>query len=284
LPAALPTHPAFHAALPPSSRRRTQDPSTIRVNIQSPRKINPGESQPGTLLYETRNSPVYQTAGPGMMNGIDETIEASSQPLNPSNDNLTPPPPPPPPAPPILKELQHLAMPPPPPPAPLYRPNNPNTNSVVSGVSQGSGVIEIVMDEDGDKVVQVPNTIAEVPPPPPPQPTQSAPSRKSSISHNRGRSENDNSLSGRFSRAAERLRSASRGRNGSPMLERNKSPQQESSPYESVPPLWSPKNTTPGIQAIPSLPSMSSIPSMPSTERHPREVKAAMMEMEGGMI
>jgi hypothetical protein len=267
LPAALPTHPAFQAALPPSSRRRTQDLNAIRPPIQSPRKVNPGEAQPGTLGYESRNnSPVYSVGTSGVMGGIDETIEASSQPINPSNDNLTPPPPPPAPAPPILKELQHLATPPPPPPAPLYRPGNPNTNSIVSGVSQGSGVIEIVMDDDEDK----PNvSTIEVP-----AQSQLQPVRTSSISHNRGRSENDSSLSGRFSRAAERLRSASRGRNGSPLMERTKSPQ-EQSPYESIPPLWSPTrsaNNTPNIGGPGN-----------TTERHPREVKASL-NIEGGMI
>jgi hypothetical protein len=270
LPAALPTHPAFHTALPPSNRRRTQD--------QSPRKINPGESQPGMLGYEVRNnSPVYSTSSPNIMNGIDETIEASTQPVNPSNDNLTPPPPPPPPAPPILKELQHLAMPPVPPPAPLYRPGNPNTNSIVSGVSQGSGVIEIVMDEEEEKVTlpaapasaSPTKLVLEIPAPPQPQ------FARNSISHSRGRSENDNTLTGRLSRAAERLRSASRGRNASPMVERTRSPQ-ELSPYESIPPMWS---TTRSANATPAAATGV------VAERHPREVKAAAMnQTDGGMI
>jgi hypothetical protein len=268
LPAALPTHPAFQAALPPSSRRKTQDPNAARSPLLSPRKINPGESQPGTLGYESRNnSPVYAAVSPSQMGGIDETIEASVQPLNPSNDNLTPPPPPPPPAPPILKELQHLAMPPPPPPAPLYRPNDANTQSMISGVSQGSGVIDIVMDDEDEKASSAPEAPAQPNPP-------FAHTRTSSLGHNRGRSENDNSFSGRFSRAAERLRSASRGKNGtSPLTARSP---QDHSPYESVPPLWSqnrPANTTP------SQPSAA-----PTSERHPREVKAAIQGMEGGMI
>jgi hypothetical protein len=271
LPAALPTHPAFQAALPPSSRRRTQDPNAVRNALLASRKITTGESQPGTLGYEARNNnPIYASGIPGIMSGIDETIEANTQPINPSNNDLTPPPPPPPPAPPILKELQHLAMPPPPPPAPLYRPHNPNTNSMVSGVSQGSGVslgsgvIEIVMDDDEGKP-DVPNPVIEPPPAPPQQQQSNRP-----INHNRGRSENDNTISGRFSRAAERLRSASRGK--SPAVERTKSPQ-ESSPYESLPPLWNtPRsmNNTPQVQTG-------------NVERHPREVKAAMA-MEGGMI
>ena len=272
LPAALPTHPAFQAALPPSSRRLTQGPPGSRSPpMLSPRKINPGESQPGTLGYEARNNaPVYSSGQPNIMSGIDETIEASSQPINPSNNNLTPPPPPPPPAPPILKELQHLAMPPPPPPAPLYRPNNPNTNSIVSGVSQGSGVIEIVMDDDEDKP-NATSPVIEVPASPP-QNLQANVARNSSISHNRGRSENDNSLTGRFSRAAERLRSASRGRNGT----RSPQEQLQPSPYESVPGMWSPNHA-------PSIPPMPSAAGNSIVERHPREVKATM-NMEGGMI
>ncbi|KUJ23153.1 uncharacterized protein LY89DRAFT_573742 [Mollisia scopiformis] len=277
LPAGLPTHPAFHAALPPSNRRKTQDPNNMRGSpLASPRKIIPGESQPGTLGYEARgNSPVYTISRPEILSGIDETIEASKQPLNPSNDNLTPPPPPPPPVPPILKELQHLAMPPPPPPAPLYRPGStPNTNSMVSGVSQGSGVslgsgvIEIVMDDD-EKVVPAP-TQAEMSPP------QPAFARTSSVSHSRGRSENDKTMAGRFSRATERLRSASRGRNGPPpQLDRTRSPPvQEISPYESVPNSWS----------RPGPPSVNSVSTGNTTERHPRDVAAAMRDMEGGMI
>lgn len=270
LPAAMPTHPAFQAALPPSSRRRAQE-----TNI-STRKISPGESQPGTLGYETRNnSPVYSTANPPVMSGIDETIEANQQPLNPSNDNLTPPPPPPPPAPPILRELQHLAMPPPPPPAPLYRPNNPNTNSIVSGVSsQGSGVIEIVMDEEEEKN-NGPNSAVDIPAPP-----QAPFARETKISHSRGRSENDNSISGRFSRAAERLRSASRGRNTtSPIIDRTKSPL-DSSPYESVPPIgqWTNSRSANNTPIVPTAGGFL------ATERHPREVKAAMHQGDGGMI
>lgn len=273
LPAGLPTHPAFQAALPPSSRRK--DSTSGRAPQFSPvRKINPGESQPGTIGYESRNnSPVYSVNPPTVMGGIDETIEANKSLLIPSNNNLTPPPPPPPPAPPILKELQHLAMPPPPPPAPLgpmYR--NPNTNSITSGVSQGSGVIEIVMDEDEEA-------------PPPVQVVEHSPpksrSRTGSVSerpgHSRGRSFNDNSITGRFSRATERIRSASRGNTGSPIKNRQRSPT-ETSPYESIHPMW-------GTDAPPPLPKYSNNPASPlSTERHPVDVRNNYMEMEGGMI
>ncbi|KAH8816319.1 hypothetical protein F5884DRAFT_662453 [Xylogone sp. PMI_703] len=281
LPADLPTHPAFQAALPPSSRMRTQDmTSAMRMSqMQASRKIAPGESQPGTLGYETRNnSPVY-SAQP-IMNGIDETIEAGNHSSNLSNNNLIPPPPPPPPAPPMLKELQHLATPPPPPPPPIYRPNDPNTNSMVSGVSQGSGlslgsgVIEIVMDDEDEKpgMTNAPAVEAQAPP----QHSRTH-SRTASISHVRGRSENDNTFSGRFSRAAERLRSASRGRNnGGDRLERTKSPQDTVSPYESVPPPFGMNRSTSDTPAAQYA--------GPVTERHPREIKAAMGMMEGGMF
>jgi hypothetical protein len=241
------------------------------------RKINPGDSQPGTLGYETRNNnPVYSTGNPAMMSGIDETIEANTQSLNPSNDNLTPPPPPPPPAPPILKELQHLATPPPPPPAPiapLYRHNDPNTNSIVSGVSsQGSQVIEIVMDEEEEKASS-PNQSGSAPP-------QQPFGRDSAASHSRGRSENDNSISGRFTRAAERLRSASRGRNTtSPIADFTKP--YEPSPYESVPPVWN-MNRNAATSPAASNANLSGNGNM--IERHPREVKGAMSQEDGGMI
>lgn len=277
LPAALPTHPAFQAALPPSSRRKTQEPNAQRSPVPSPRKINPGEAQPGTLGYEARNnSPVYSTHSPAVMGGIDETMESSARQTNPANDNLVPPPPPPPPAPPIIPQLQHLATPPPPPPAPLYNPNNPNnTTSMVSGVSTGSADIEIVMDDEEDKT-RSPTTEALTPPQPP---FAQGHTRNRSMGHSRGRSETDNSISGRFTRAAERLRSASRGRNGtkSPPME------QGQSPYESVPPPnWGPARR-PSISS-PPLPNSGSV-----SERHPREVKAAMQsaamqEMQGGMI
>lgn len=286
LPSTLPTHPAFQSAIPPSNRRRTQDPSTVRP-LGSPRKImSGGESQPGTLGYESRVTPAYASGVPGIMSGIAETLESNTPVRNHSNDNLIPPPPPPPPAPPILRELQHLAMPPPPPPAPLYRPNNSNTNSMVSGVSSsgsGSGVIEIVMDDEDDDaksdyVMDVPTSSQQQFQHQPQQQSQQLPQqqfqRSNTISHNRGHSENDNSITGRFNRAAERLRSASRSRNGSPGL----IPQDIQSPYESVPALWSPGRSLSNAQPYGSNNGGQ------TTERHPREVKAAMNQMEGGMI
>jgi hypothetical protein len=310
LPSTLPTHPAFQATLPPSSRRRLQD-----MEIPQ-RKVNPGDVVPGTLGYETRvNQATYSNSM--NMGGIEEILGASI-----SNNNMMPPPPPPPPAPPILRELQHLAQPPPPPPAPLYRIvsnngpgtyDNNNTNSLVSGVSlgsQGSGVIEIVMDDEEEQAPppSPPKpTLAQlsaVPPPPPPPPVRhgsldaagnpAAAPRQSILGHNRGRSinekEKDNSISGRISRATERMRSASRGRNtASPQLNRTKSPI-EHSPYESVPqapPQWAFEQSVLAQrqaerQAQVQLQQQQQQAAQQGLERHPRDVRATMME--GGMI
>jgi hypothetical protein len=265
LPAALPMHPAFQATLPPSNRHTESHAST--------RKINPGDAQPGMLGYESRNnSPVYLNS-PVQMGCIDETIESSTTPINPANNNLIPPPPPPPPsAPPIIKELQHLAKPPPPPPAPLYR-----MVSTTSGNSQPA-TVEIITEVDEAPVAPSRNSPPVAPSrnSPPVAPSRNSPDkfepppRTGSVNHNRGRS-TDNSFSSRLSRATERIRSASRG--ASPQLNRTKSPP-VSSPYESVPPAT--KWTLEQMQG--KLPSNA----QHAIERHPREVKADMIE--GGMI
>lgn len=142
-----------------------------------------------------------------------------------SRDLQRPPPPPGPPGP-FLRELQHLAMPPPPPPAPL---------AFAAPQSQGngalaSGMIEIVMDDEATQApapIHIPPTEIMVPIIPPPAP----PSVKG---HNRGRSVTDaSSISGRISKATERLRSASRSRKDTNMRAQ-KSP--EFAPYESIQP------------------------------------------------
>jgi hypothetical protein len=256
LPATLPTHPAFQAALPPSTRRRNPEaPLDEKSNAQPVRKINPGESGPGTIGYEARtNAPVY--SGSSMvMGGIEETLAASTF----SNNNMLPPPPPPAPAPPILKELQHLATPPPPPPAPLYRSAGP------APPPAPSAVIEIVMDEDA------------------PPPTRTTPPHEATgdqpVGHKRDRSQNENSISGRLSRATERMRSASRG--APPQLSRTKSPPVSppmvAAPYESIPTAkWVLEQVQNRATYQPATPQGH------PAERHPRDVKAEMME--GGMI
>lgn len=263
LPAALPLHPAFHATLPPT-RRRPESSYQRTSQIHASRKINPGEAQPGTLGYEVRN-----TMLPTVMSGIEETLEANTPVYQNSKDNLTPPVPPPPPPPPIIPELQHLKIPPPPPPAPIaprYNQNDPNTDSIVSGVSSQSGVIEIVMDNDDEPhsgtSAGSPQSPPHAHPPGPPLPP---PSQNSTANHTRGRSENDNSIAGRISRAAERLRSASRGRNTVSPAVGTKSPQ-DISPYESVP--W------PISRSNAASPNASGLHTVPT----------AMKPEEGGMI
>ncbi|EJP61793.1 IDC1 protein [Beauveria bassiana ARSEF 2860] len=120
-----------------------------------------------------------------------------------SNEEPLPPPPPPPPPPapmmpPMLKELQHLAQPPPPPPAPL-----PHMRPIYGpGGAIGSGMIEIVMDDDEQPPVAAPNdNMVPVLSPPVPPPSRG---------HNRGRSVGgEGSISGRSRRGSER-RSRSR--------------------------------------------------------------------------
>ncbi|ORY55090.1 uncharacterized protein BCR38DRAFT_357144 [Pseudomassariella vexata] len=176
-----------------------------------------------------------------------------------SRDHQIPPPPPPPP-PPVLRELQHLASPPPPPPAPF-----PGVRSNVAG---GQGTIEIVMDEDDNyyptAAPLVDSTVPIIAAPNPPG---------SRSSHARGRSvteknEKDNSIAGRMSRAAERMRSGSRGRNSSVLGSRTKSPE-TTSPYESV---LSPVSY--------NGPPVSMNNGQQQTERHPREVRAAYQQQQ----
>lgn len=202
----------------------------------------------------------------GGLPGIEERAGSGRHSRKASRDDQIPPPPPPPP---VLKELQHLATPPPPPPAPIpgVRP------TIYTGAQpSGSGTIEIVMDEDDDNN----NNVASIVPVPEPAPQTSSPqmSPSSRNGHSRGRSFGDNSIAGRISRAAERMRSGSRGRTGSILGNRTKSPDTATIPYESVPPPVSMHNggfTSPVNQQLPQ-----------SIERHPREVRAAYQEREFG--
>lgn len=318
LPSGLPTHPAFHAALPPSQRRQNNGSQDYRTShAPPPRKVNPStDNAPGTLGYG-----VYG------MGGIDAALHSGS---GSNNNNMIPPPPPPPPAPPILRELMHLAQPPPPPPAPLRRYGSAaDTNSLVSGVSltsSGSGVIEIVMDDEDASPQHSPKQVSysqqqhspkqapqshqsQHPPPPPPPPAPPGPATQAlpqpggppvsmmrhsvaqsldapARGHNRGRSGNDNSISGRIRSATERMRSASRGRNGAnDKNARTMSPPMETSPYESLPPqTWEGPGGGQGRKM--SLGAQGGERKMSNgglqVERHPREVGASAME--GGMI
>ncbi|KAI9821977.1 MAG: hypothetical protein M1827_002559 [Pycnora praestabilis] len=241
-----------HSFLPPNTRRRNP---TAGLDLAQARVLAVGKSLPGTSGYATMPAPV--------MFSIDETIQASSQAINPENDDQVPPPPPPPP---ILPQLQHLAgsaQPPPPPlPPSVFKPGHAHTNSGGSG--SGIGVINIGIEGQS----RGPTPVVEVPPPPP---------SHSSNGHRRGRSVNEN-LSTRIRGMTDRMRSTSRGRNTrSPPVEHYRGP----APYESVPPLRS-------DQLVRGL-----TPDMYSGSRKPGEYQARMtgdqlqtgyVPMEGGMI
>ncbi|KAI1339917.1 hypothetical protein F5Y15DRAFT_58776 [Xylariaceae sp. FL0016] len=208
------------------------------------------------------------------MRGIDEMLgngRHSRKASRDDNSNNIPPPPPPPPAPPVLKELQHLATPPPPPPAPLPGSGG---RQVVYGSPPGSGSIEIVMDDSEDNgngaipaaAPMHESTVPIIAAPAPP-----------AARHSRGRSSNDNSIAGRIGRAAERMRSASRGRSNS-ILGRNKSPEQ-TSPYESVPnPAGYFAN---GQQQQQQQGQPQQQGNQQSMERHPRDVRATYHQSVG---
>lgn len=105
------------------------------------------------------------------------------------------------PPPPMLKELQHLAIPPPPPPAPL-----PHARRTVNSGALGSGMIEIVMDEDDNAPAAAPNDGMV--------PVLGTPAPRAR-GHNRGRSVGDGLVSARTPQPSMRVRSASRTRKDS---------------------------------------------------------------------
>ncbi|KAI0422542.1 hypothetical protein F5X98DRAFT_155718 [Xylaria grammica] len=296
----VPPVPTNYKTSPPSSGQ----PSPERLSNNSPTKIP--EDEPLTLLPSTVYSPPArpnilrcmsapipeEPAGPaaagvpahpafqnqsarrgsnarkmsvdttGGMRGIDEIIGGGRHSRKSSRDDIPPPPPPPP----VLKELQHLAMPPPPPPAPL-----PGLRPTVYGSPVGTGSIEIVMDEE-EQSSAVPaaapmheSTVPIIAPPAPPS---------SRNGHHRGRSNTDNSIAGRFNRATERMRSASRGRSNSILGARTKSPEQ-TSPYESVPPPPPPVGYNGSVPPPVSQPYQSQ-----AVERHPREVRMAYQQQQ----
>lgn len=171
-------------------------PSTV---YQPPGRPAIPRSMSAPIPDESHHPRGARKASCGDARGIDEVVNGQRR---RSHEEPTPPPPPPPPSPPVLKELQHLAVPPPPPPAPLPHAQRQRNQGAV-----GAGMIEIVMDdEDNVPIAAAPNDgmvpVIALPAPP-------------SKGHRRGRSSGDGSLSGRLSKATERLRSASRGRKDS---------------------------------------------------------------------
>ncbi|KAI9807036.1 MAG: hypothetical protein M1825_005753 [Sarcosagium campestre] len=248
LPAALPTHPAFQHALPPSSRRREMSPNGETSKETKPRKVNgAGSQQPGTLGYETRNAqPVYV--------GIDETLHARNSDGDMSN----------PASPPMLPELKHLAVPPPPPPPPApMRPGHSRANSTSTGVSVGnsSDVISIAIDDTsrGDShVVDVP------------MPSQSAQGMRDRPK--------DESFTGQLRRATMRMRSVSRNRNKSPPIDMTLG-RRTASPYESIP--LPPQMEIP-IRSNTVSPGMERHPREVKAGYTPEMIRGGYME--GGMI
>lgn len=210
--------------------------NNISASRTSPTNAGPGvePEAPLTLLPSTVYSPPPRQAIPRSMSAppqelvppktVDHGALLNRLAYRPSHDSNIPPPPQ------MLQELQHLAMPPPPPPAPL--PYIAGNKPVVYG-GKTSGTIEIVMDDEPPQVpVAIPVSEATVPIIAPPAPPASR------NSHHRGRSSIDHSITGRISRATERMRSASRSRTTTPGLNRNKSPEASiPAPYESVPSL-----------------------------------------------
>ncbi|KAF7538312.1 hypothetical protein G7Z17_g12673 [Cylindrodendrum hubeiense] len=171
------------------------------------------------LIPRSMSAPIPDEPGParfgrkasigGGTRRIDEVVSGERR---RSHEEQVPPPPPPPPAPTMLKELQHLATPPPPPPAPLpYMPRHHEMGAV------GSGMIEIVMDDDETSGNDGPAPV-------------SPPTKTNTMGHSRGRSNGDNSISTRISKATERLRSASRSRKDGGWTKSS-----FEAPYESIP-------------------------------------------------
>ncbi|KAF9877713.1 hypothetical protein CkaCkLH20_04848 [Colletotrichum karsti] len=182
------------------------------IDVPSPKSAGPS----GPTLSR---GPSMRRGNSGEVRTVDHFFH-SRRASQEDNDNMSVPPPPPPP--PMLKELQHLAMPPPPPPAPLpYAVHN-------GGGALGSGMIEIVMDDDEPAPAAAPmdTTVPVIPAPAPP----------ASKGHSRGRSftEREHSLAGRISKATDRFRSGSRNRKDSIAM-RPRQDDYEVAPYESVP-------------------------------------------------
>ena len=205
----------------------------------------------GLSLRKLSTPDVNEHAG---VRTIDALLDGNSHARRASHDDYANRLPPPPPPPPMLKELAHLAMPPPPPPAPL--PFAHGNKPIVYG-GQASGTIEIVMD-DG-QTQPVPSVVpVAIPVNEATVPIIAAPAPPSSRGHHRGRSSIDNSIGARFSRATERMRSASRGRNS--VASRTKSPEAMIiAPYESIPlpQGYQPRVEVAPYESIPPPPPMN---------------------------
>ncbi|KAF4966759.1 hypothetical protein FZEAL_10615 [Fusarium zealandicum] len=192
-------------------------PSTV---YQPPTRPMIPRSMSAPIPDEPSQRPRYNRQG--SVGRIDEVVTGERR---RSHEDPIPPPPPVP----VLKELRHLASPPPPPPAPL-----PYMHRTQQAGAVASGMIEIVMDDD-----EASDNDAAPDASPPPMPAQRG--------HNRGRSIGDGSISGRFSKATDRLRSASRSRK-----EYMRSPSFEA-PYESIPMPRGLKSPPPPVSYDPDI-------------------------------
>ena len=187
-PSDMPTHPAFHRGLRPSTKRPVFSPLG---------DIGKHRRTPSLDAQQLSSAP--------MIASIDQTLHESEPPQIISVGSEEPP---------ILPELQHLAAsvpppPPPPPPPPNFRYDDVAHHSLSSG--SGVGIINIVMDDvscDGTPIIDVP--------PPPPEKVSSPQlngqaSPPQSGGHRRGRSIDHfgKSIKG----ITDRMRSTSRGRN-----------------------------------------------------------------------
>jgi hypothetical protein len=224
-PTDMPTHPAFHRGLRPSTKQRSNMAPLGDIGRQ-------------------RRSPSID-AGSAPHTSIDERIRSSTGHeiiVVPEN-----------PFPPIIPELQHLAHPPPPPPPPPppapFR-DDTQTHSISSG--SGVGTINIVMDDascSGTPTIDVSsistsreNNTKSPPVPPPPAPQQMTSPNLSETGHRRGRSIDP--FGTKFKGIADRMRSTSRGRNvtKSPKpVQEFMQGQRQLYPYESVPEYMTPK-------------------------------------------
>ncbi len=306
LPAGLPTHPAFQPTLPPSNRRRELSPNGEVSRVPMSRKVLPGENQPGTLGYDG-SDPATSRGQQTVMISIDERIRPSRMDDNEEAVDVVDVPLSATAAPVALPELIHLAQPPPPPPPPMGPPAPPSmvrskhkhTSSVDRG-GAGVGVINIGIDggpsSRGGMItaggLEVPGRSQSA------QPNHT--SQSNSISNARGRKDHhhhDNTLSGKFSRATQRMRSASRGRNNN-----NKSPPMPGgfggmtgadeafyrtlAPYESVapPPMPIPATAMPSLGMSAMEVPMRSHTTSPYLERHPARGVPRGGLADGGMI
>lgn len=194
----LPSHPAYKAALPHSSRR-----ASLSRHV---RKISPTENEVAT-----------QPHSPPMVTGsIDQALHDSQviiieEPEAPAI---------------VLPELQHLAGPPPPPPPPTIF----SSAATAHQPTNSLGVINIAIEEDAPMIIDVTPEL--------PRATTASPSMhrrgRGSIS-NGSVSHDASSFGSRFRTIGDRMRSTSRSRAKSPPME---SSGYKPSPYETVlPPM-----------------------------------------------